>query len=418
MLAVVLASAVAAPAAADFGTVQKLLHERRYDEAADLGESLGKTPEVRAENRAFVEALALKHQGRNKEAAEAFRTLLARNPRFDRVRAELAHTLFLLGDDKASRHHFELLSASARSPTHRGAYDRFLTALDSRKPWVLDGYLTLAPSTNISQGVNGDIVTIGGVPFAGATKKESGLGAGFGVNGARRWTLMSPLSVAVGGGLSGTIYDDSDYDFLCAQSFVELAYDKAPWRFGIGAGADKNYEGWEGASWGVGPQASLRRSFGRYGTALATLAWRERDYDEDDVRDGEEIAAALRYNYALSNRTMLIAGLAYSDVSAELDLHGYNRYRPSIEIYHELPYGLVVDGSLAYERRDYKDDYFLMPEPRKDERIDVTAGVTFRDLAMHGVAPRLEYSYRLQESNVDLYDMDAHTVGISLTTRY
>ena len=79
--------------------------------------------------------------------------------------------------------------------------------------------------------------------------------------------------------------------------------------------------------------------------------------------------------------------------------------------------GILTDIEVEGTLRDYEGDFPLMTEPRLDRRIDIEVGATFRTLAMKGFAPRLEYAYSQNFSNVELYDYNKSTVSLFVTKR-
>jgi hypothetical protein len=353
------AAASPAPAVSPYADTIGLINAGRFEEARALAVATAKTERARRLNLMFVDALILKHQGRYAEAAAALRALLAENPGFDRVRGELADTLFLMGDDKAAGYQFGLLSASASTTAQHNLYGRYLDAIRSRRPFNWDAYISFAPSSNLNGGTDDGMVLVGGAPFT-TEKRKSGVGIG------GEWALGD----------------------------------------------------WQTYRTGIGPQASLSRSFGRAGSLVATASWRAMKYATDTYLDGSEAALALRYSYAFSPATTVALGAAVTRRDTTMSMHNYTGVRPSIELYHEMPNGLIGDLSVSYEHRFYDSDYFLLTEPRRDDVLDVALGVTFRRLSWSGFAPRLEYDFEMYNSNSEHGNTISHGLGLTLTKHY
>ncbi|CAN5311542.1 hypothetical protein BH10PSE9_BH10PSE9_14230 [soil metagenome] len=407
------------PTAADpFMEVRQQIEGGDYTAARAYAVAFGKTERAKAINLAFVDALVLRHQGRLKEAAAALRALLAQSPAFDLVRLELAQTLYLMGDYEAATHHLEMLAAAAGGPAERGLYDRFLADIRSKRPWGINAFVSLAPSTNINNGLDSDVVLIGGIPFTGATAKKSGVGAGFGVDGFYRWARSDSLALTAGGGVTGSVYGDHAFDGLTAQSFLEVAREAGPWRVGFGAGCERVLSGWEGYSWGLGPQFSVRRDLGRAGTASATVSWRAMSYDTHPELEGSQTRVGLRYRYAFDAGTEAVLSGDYSHVTAAVGFNAYDGFQPALTLYRELTNGLIVDTRLAWEYRRYAADFPLLGTAREDNRFEFNAGLTFRNWSVLGLAPRLQYGYRLTRSNIELFNVEAHDLQLTFTRRY
>ncbi len=110
--------------------------------------------------------------------------------------------------------------------------------------------------------------------------------------------------------------------------------------------------------------------------------------------------------------------MLYSHVNAHVSFNGYDRFRPSIELYKELPGGFLTSFNADYEWRDYASNFPLMGTPREDKQLDLTAAVTFRNWSWHGFAPKVQYTYTQNNSNVALYTYSSQTLGFYLTKQY
>jgi len=410
-------NAAAAATQSPYTALIAAINAEDFATARAIARDTSKTDAARTANLAFVEALILKRQGRYEEAAAALRAILAQNPRFDRVRGELAHTLFLMGDDVAADHQFSVLAAAAPTTGQRDFYNRFLSAIDSRRPFSWDAFVSLAPNSNLTGGTDDGTVLVGGVPFVGE-KRKSGVGVNYGASGAYRFDLGDTRALLFGASIAGKTYTDHTFDSTTLQGFTEVSRDVGGWRLGVGLGAEWRLSGWESARWGVGPQVSARHSFGRAGTLLATASWRAYQYQTDTVFDGSELTLALRHEYAINSATTVAIGGAFIRRNTTMAQHDYTAIRPSIELYREFSNGLIGDLSLSYEVRRHDGDYFLLPEPRHDEILTAGAGVTFRQVSWHGFAPRLEYTFEMYNSNSEHGDTFTHGLGLTLTKRY
>lgn len=414
-----LAPLVGAQAATAFQILKYLIDHGQYDQARQLAAHVSKDAATDKLTLDFTNALILKHQGKLKEAAARMRDILSSHPNLTRVRQELADTLYLMGDDDAAKFHFKLLEESTQSPVLRDFYNRFLTAIQLKRPWSFNGYVALAPNTNINHGVNGQIITIGGVPFhANGNQKKSGVGFAFGANGAYRFDLSKQWSVTLGESFAGNLYKYHQFDYLVSNSFADLAYTIGTWRLSAGVVGDRVVYGLKGYNWDVGPQVSLRKSFGRAGTLIATAAWKRIVYDKITAYSGNETDVGLRYLYAVNSSTTLGGGFVFSDTDARVSFNAYRGYQPILQFYKELPWGILANAQVSYQWRTYRSNFPLMGHPRDDRQLILDVGATFRKLAFKGFAPRIEYTYVRNYSNVSLYSYSSQGVGVYVTKKF
>lgn len=402
-----------------FAQVKSRIESGQYDAARQLVAASGEDSPSKRVAKAFTEALILKHQRQLQASADAMEAILLDNPEFDRVRQELAHSYYLLGENDHARHQFGILSATSHSPAFRSLYNDYLDAIDSRRPWSLDGYVALAPSTNISRGVAADTVFIGGVAVKPANRKQSGIGVSFGGSGSYRFDLDERMGLTLGGSFDGTKYGGREYDSLSGQVFSEFSYKTGRWRFGVGPTMERLSFDWQGYRLAYGAQWSIQKSFGNSGDTMRfTGRLRRLDYDDLDAFDGYEISGGLRYQHAFSAALVANAGAELTRVKAEREFNSYNAVRPYFEIYSDLPFGVLGSIGLGYQFRDYDGKFPWTGENRRDGQLSLVSSLTFRGLSFRRIAPRLEYAYVRNNSNIGLYDYDTHSMGVYLTRKY
>ena len=401
-----------------FPEIKMLIESGQYDQAMALSAHLTKDPELSALSQQFTYALILKRQGKLKEAAGIMRAILAEKPNLSRVRQELAHTLSLMGEKKAAIYHFSILADNAPSESLRSFYEDFIDRVNLDRPWTLGGYVAIAPSTNISNSTDEDLVHIGGIPLVPGEKAESGVGLNYGVNGTYTFELVDDLSLTFGGSVTGLAYKETAYNQTQFGGFSQLSWRTDPWIFSGGIAAERVLLGNEPYRTGYGPVFSVRRSFGAFGVTSANVSYQWLDYDEVDAFDGYQVGFSLNHRYALTAASSIRFGGGYNYVHAENDINSYDGYNLNAKYAREWSGGILTDIAVSGTLRDYVGDFPLMTEPRLDRRIDIEVGATFRTLAMKGFAPRLEYAYSQNFSNVELYDYNKSTVSLFVTKQF
>ncbi|WP_180898555.1 surface lipoprotein assembly modifier [Martelella soudanensis] len=419
MLALVIGlSGGAAVADNPFPKIKGLIESGQYDQAMALSAHLTRDPELSALSQKFTYALILKRQGQLKQAAGIMRKILAEKPDLSRVRQELAHTLSLMGEKKAAIYHFSILADNAPSESLRSFYEDFIDRVNLDRPWTLGGYVAIAPSTNISNATDQALVHVGGIPLTPGDKAESGVGLNYGANGTYTFQLVDDLSLTFGGSITGLAYKETVYNQTQFGGFSQLSWRMDPWIFSGGIAAEYVLMGNEPYRVGYGPVFSVRRSFGPWGVTSANVSYQWLDYDQNDAFDGYQAGISLNHRYALTPASSIRFGGGYNHVHAENDINSYNGYNLNAKYAREWSGGILTDIGVSGTLRDYVGDFPLMTEPRFDRRLDVELGATFRTLAMKGFAPRLEYAYSQNFSNVELYDYNKSTVSLFVTKQF
>ncbi len=302
-----------------------------------------------------------------------------------------------MGESEHAKYQFELLSASSQSPVFRSLYNNYIDAIDARRPWTLNGYIALAPTTNVTHGVSADTVFIGGVPLTPGNRKQSGIGLSYGGSGTYRFELADRVALTVGGSFDGTKYRDQQFDDLSGQVFTELYYESADWRFGLGPTLERTSYAWEGNRFGYGVQGSIQRRIGSGGDTLrVTGRLRYLDYDDLDAFDGTETTAGLRYQHVFSPSFLVNLGTNVAVMDADKDFNAYKSVRPYFEIYSDLPFGMLGNFGAGYEFRNYDGKFPWTGQNREDRQLDLTVGLILRKLGFNGyrAATRVPVSHQ------------------------
>jgi outer membrane protein len=401
-----------------FQSVRSLIEAGQFDQARLVVAQSGKG-DANDVARGFTEALILKRQGNLKAAAERMQAIVLAHPQYDRVRQELAHTYYLMGENEHAKYQFEVLSSSNQSPAFRSLYNNYIDAIDARRPWTLNGYISIAPSSNITNGVNSDTVFVGGVPLVPGNKSKSGVGLNYGASGTYRFDLRDGVALAVGGSFDGTKYRDKDNDDFTGRAFSEISYKNADWRFGIGPTVERSFYSWDGNRLAYGVIGSIQRRIGSGGDIVRlTSGFRFLDYDLQSAMSGTETTVGLRYQHAFSASLLANIGVDTARVDAERDFNSYRSTRPYLELYSDLPFGILGSIAVGYEFRNYDGKFPWTGQGREDRQFAVAIGGIFRNLTYRGIAPQLEYRYTKNNSNIDLYDFDSNTVNVYFTKKY
>ncbi len=411
-------AATPAQAGGSFEIIRTLINDGRADQARAVGKHLAADERMRELYVIFIEALIHKHERNYAEAVGLMRQVLDVDPGFARVRHELAETLYLMGDLEASRHHFEFLFRTVGSESHASLYDRYLLAIRSRRPWELQGSVGFAPSTNINNGSGASIVYVGGIPFEVENTSRSGVGLAYSASGTYRFDLDSRHAITVGGLVSGTSYQKSNFDQLAAESFAEASGRYNGWKLGAGIAASRTVTGWKGYRWTAGPYVSVRREIGRASIVAARLSWRHVNFDTVDAFDGSVFDLTAQVRHVPSPRLALSAGIQANRTKTQFDFHNYFGIRPNLSADLIVNPSLTLHANVAYEYRSYDGKFPLTGTPRRDHRFDVGVGATLPRLAFHDFVPRISYGFHQTKSNVQLYDRTRHSVGFSVTRKY
>jgi tetratricopeptide (TPR) repeat protein len=374
----------------------------------------------------FIDGMILKGRRDYKGAVKKFRAALANDPKLTLVRAELAKTLVILEEDDSARHHLEQLMAAAPDQQQAQSVKSFIDTIDARRPYRVNAFVSVAPSTNITNGTYNDTIYVNGIPFkvSGLSEETSGFGFVAGINGAYSRRLDNNLSAIVAGGITGRKYDDGDFDSLTTSQSVEFRYLADTGYIGFGAVGSQSFghhfnvnefEDFDLNSYAVGPRVSMFKQLGPKDQINATSVFEWRNYPQDNSNDGTASLNSIAWTHAFDESLALTLGVGVDRIVAENDLASYWTRSVNVEIYKELPAGITATlrGEARFSEFDARHPMF--GNTREDTRYIGTVRLTKRDFDIWGYAPVVEYTYSRNDSNQELYQFDSHALDFRLT---
>ena len=368
----------------------------------------------------FLQALIYQNTGKHEEAAAGFREILTDHPNNQTARLQLAHTLYLMKEDVSARHHFELALGSVSDPDTENVIRNFVDQIDRRKRLQIDAYVSIAPSTNFNQGTAQDIVYLNGRRFriGDQGQAKSGLGLRGGFNVGYRIPLADRLDLVTSAGVNVREYDKDTYDDQSISAQVGPRYSFTLGSIGVYATMNQRWFGGKAYSKSTGVRAHIRTQMTKRAISSFTAGYNLNRYETAKHSDGSTYYGSGYIDYYFSNASYarLLGGAAKS--SAQYKHLDYISWNGGIGLYRELPWGVSLYAQARYTKRNYDGIFPFLTTSREDKQIDLTGSLTKRDWNWRGFAPKFEYGYKRNISNVGLYDYNSHDVNVTLSKKF
>lgn len=415
----------------------RLLIELTKRDNPDLAEYLLETYPLESKHAAnrtlFVEGMILKARTKYSAAARKFRAALADDPSLTLVRAELAETLHLMGDDDSAKHHLDLLLGVAPTAEQARDIENFIEAIDAQRPFTFNAYVSLAPSTNINNGTRNNVIYIDGLPFAidSQSKQKSGVGVGAGFNAGYTKRLDEYMTAVVAGGANVLLYGESKYNQYLINQIAELRLDTDSGYLGLGAVASQQLYGdlvseetfpdltGSISSYSVGPRVSL---FHRFAQDLAfngdVVVQRQEFADRSYQNAWNTTAEGKLSKIFATDLSGYVEGSVQRNQTADREDLDYWSFLAGAGVYKEMTWGVTTTADLDVSRTLYDGNFPLMSDPRQDWQFDATISLWKRDWNLWGVAPVIEYTFTYNHSNVAFYEYTDNTIDFRLTKQF
>jgi len=398
----------------------QMIRSGAFDEAERLLKTHPLKGDYSANRTLFLEGIIAKGRKQYEIAVQKFRAALASDPKLTMVRAELAHTLFITGQDDGAKHHFQLLSGAAPNRDLATQFDRFIEAVDARRPWRLSAYFSIAPSTNFNNGTNSRLIPFGGgfLVVNDNSRKKSGIGVRGGANASYTFDVGKDLSLVVGAGVNIVEYTGNTFDDRVISQNISLIRRDEKGQVSIGLSASQRRVGEDEIIVEGGPHISMARKLTNKVQFYTKLRYLRTNFKDSDYRDGSTMTLDNRLSYAVGPDTVFYMLSGGQRTKTELDHLDFLAAYGGVALYRELPLGITLYAEGKLTKKYFDGDFPLLNEPQIDTRMDVVASFTKRDFNFYGFAPRVEYIYTNSTSNTPFAEYSSHGVNLTLTKAF
>jgi len=331
---------------------------------------------------AWGEAMMATHQGDYASAVQQYRELFAKRPDILQLRYQLAHALFLNNDNEAAKDQFQKLRAEVNDTSSQQMIDQYLTAINQRDQWKINGGISFLNESNINNA-----------PKAGtrigawkAWEREQAHGLSYNVGAEKKWSLPNQFfAKLVLDGQGKYYWDNKKYNEFNA-------------RIGAGLGYVTH---WLNKSWQIS----------------TALEYGEQRYATRKHLNGN--------NYLWSNTLLFLPysgqywyiGADYNrENTRDLD-NAYQRKNVRLGWVQEWPLGISSRLSVTYARRAYKgEDLLGIRQKNKEYQTNVT--LWHRNVYFWGITPKITWSYQKNDSNHPFYRYDKNRIYLEMSKTF
>lgn len=346
------------------------------------------------------------------EAISKYREILAQNPNLNPVRIELAISLFNQKQDGAAKEQFEKAQTAGDFPSQVNALiGAYLNALQERDSWNVDFSFNYVRDTNVNNAGSGRQVVLenGGV----LTRSEEMLpqtahGLAYSFDLSRDFNMWGSSYFTVGNSFWGKSYwDNHDYDDISNRTYIGYAYKTAKQTFRIKPFYEKRWYGGESYRWSNGVRVELSHWLNSNWQLSTAGEFAKQRYFDSTSQNGNNKLISATLVWARTPQQFFYTGADF--VSERTKIRQYSSNSKSLRFGWGQEWGKGISSrlSLSATKRDYKDiaklgniNLFSFGKIREDKIYGVHLSLWKRDWHWWGITPKLQLSWRKQESNI------------------
>jgi outer membrane protein len=385
----------------------------------------------RANRKLFIEGLLLNAGGSPKSAIIKFRAALANDPSLTMVRSELAQTLIVLEEDDSAKHHLEILQSTAPTPEASNSIKVAIEQLAARRPLKFNGFVTIAPSTNLNGGSNHSKITSNNPHFidgewslSPSKQKKSGVGIGAGFGLSYNKKLNNKFELVLTGDASARLYANKSSNSLALNETAELRLHLDKGYLGFGALADQiidpnllQAEKYFTSYASIGPRISARYFPTQRDQISGSLVAEFRDYKFAPNLNATDFRGDVTWSHAFDSslQTSVSVGLESLNPYTGPTNNSFKTGFISFGSYKELSHGLTLGTTFQGRYVKFDEMDAVTFKLREDFGLRASASITKRDWDIFGFAPSLSYMYNRNLCNIEIWDFDSHNIDFRLT---
>ncbi|MBU2867596.1 porin family protein [Pacificibacter marinus] len=284
-----------------------------------------------------------------------------------------------------------------------------LAKLQARYPFVASVSFAALPSTNIRNTSSETVfdTLIGRFEIDDGGEETSGIGFEVGLHGRYRHPIADGLTFEIGATLNRIWYDDPELRYWRGRVTTDIKKVGTHGSILGGLHFDRTYyaevEGDSSDRIATGLHGQWSRSFtGKTQFTFSGVA-EYRDYLDKDSLSGPFASVHLGWNKRLETGAIIHLGGTVERSKPSLDYHGYwgGTLRGGYET--NLTDTLRAGVNLSAAVRRYDSDFAAVDYPRRDEIYRFGFTVSDSRIKIMGGTPKLSCGYKIQNSNIALY---------------
>jgi len=367
-------------------------------------------------DKKFVEGMLLLQNKDYEKATTLFKEILIIDPNLLRPRLELAKSLYLSGNYKVSKYHFEQVLIEEIPEIVRLNIYLYLNNIKSKVP-SYEYSLSFVSDSNPSHKTDAEFIRINGLRFnlseSAKAKEDNGLRIQFlshiPLNDGQ-WYLNSNLEIT---DYPGTKGDLKVYEFISGRDASELlpSLKLEAGIHGVEYQEKLLYDGFSIAG-------KYIYEINKNSLIDSSIKHKTLDYRNYDYLSGDENSLRLSLIHIPTISSRIETTYERVDTSARENSYAFQQDTYVINLTKEFTKGWVIGGLLSKSNKSYDGKDIIYQTHREDNQKTAEISIYKRDFEIFGMNPKLIIGKKENKSNLEFYTWDSEYRNITFKKEF
>lgn len=368
----------------------------------------------------FAQAKLAKSQGEYTSAITSLQDILQIDPELTPVRIELAILLFLDQQDNQAKAQFNQALNAPHLPADIARHiRRYLITLEERSSWQFSGNAGYLREKNVNNASRDTYIENTAFQKGESMLPQKAHGWRINVSIEREKNLFNGHYLYLGQQLYSKIYwDNHQFDDITSRTYLGYRHKLAKMTWSILPFYTRQWYGGHRYQKGGGLRGEWDYRFNPAWQFSLALERSRSLYAEDSILNGHNSLFSFTTVWRYAENEYLYGGLDYSLERTQARRYDYDYKGVRFGWVKAWSNGVVtrLNGSLA--KRQYKDNLvlgnvFYFDRARKDKIYTLNATIWQRDWHILGITPKLNLTWKKQQSNFDsLYSYTDRNINL------
>ncbi|WP_318377211.1 porin family protein [Enterobacter sp.] len=371
----------------------------------------------------FAKAGLARSKGDYDQAIAHYRAILSEHPELDAVRLDMARAMFENHQYDTAEYQFRRVLQSNPPENIQAIIGVYIERIQQGSD--LTGRLSVSylNDSNVNNASTSKTIRIGDRLFLRNKDSFPQRGEGFWFNGAlqKDVSLYNQHGLRFMGTVNGKSYwNNHDFDDITSRLYAGYQWRDYRQQFALLPFYEKRWYGTEAYSSGPGVRAEYSYLLSPAWQISQALEYQKLHYDADEYGflRGYSRYSSTTLSHAFSNLVSAYAGVDIQDqqTAAKSETNQRTGVRGGVQV--DLPWQISFSASTAFAKRHYQADSEIFSTRRKDNEQYYNLSLWHRDLYVFGVMPKLNFSYKRVDSNINFYDYHQRNITLSLDKNF